>query len=191
MDKSVPSRLVDGGVYVIVFIGPETDLHHWGLYYHYNLDWVSGKDSKREGRYVPRGHKYHIRSMGSIDGKFIPEHAPTSGVLSSMYLIGLILIGIVPIQYQSPLDSEIRSLDNLVGITPNINCQTWVLDIIERLRRAGYVHTDYSRQQIQHEINQFGDKHLSDAYNAVQPRPIVQSALFSFPHELAANELQG
>ncbi|KAG6871513.1 hypothetical protein C0995_003878 [Termitomyces sp. Mi166 len=164
-------RLTDGGLYIIVFLGWEPGRSHWGLYHHYNIEWVPSQHSVGQGRYIPRGHKYHIRNAGS-DGKFIPDHAPTSGVLNSMYLIGLMLIGVVPRQYQTSLENEIRSFDHLVSITPDMRCRTWTLDTIQRLIAKGFVRNSFSRQEIEDEIQQFTDNNWDGAYRGARPRPI-------------------
>ncbi|KAG6898791.1 hypothetical protein C0993_004178, partial [Termitomyces sp. T159_Od127] len=176
MDIDGAERLIDGGIYITVFLSGELGKSHWGLYHHYKVDSVKSAFGEK---YVPRGCKYHIKNAGSSD-RFIPDHAQTSGVLSSIFLVGLVLIGIVPVQYQTSLDSEIRSSDDSVSTTPDINCQRWVLDTVMRLVSKGFLRNRYTRNEIENEIWQFATRHWDGAWDAQKPRPIEQSRLFGF-----------
>ncbi|KAG5640349.1 hypothetical protein DXG03_009103 [Asterophora parasitica] len=174
------NALEDGDLYVILFLNAAVGDCHWGLYHHYKNEWVpSTTPGSPKGRWVPKGHKYHVKNIGTSQN-WMADHATTSGVLSSMFLVGLLRIGNVPPTYQQGLDTIMRSLDNsLSHHTGEMTyCRTWTMGILSKLVAGGYVRTRYSGPQVFSHIEAFGQQQWAGAANADQPRPIAASPLF-------------
>ncbi|KAI9655214.1 MAG: hypothetical protein M1831_004924 [Alyxoria varia] len=157
------AKLEPGGLYVVLFLRGDPnpkDEFHWGLYLHQN----------DQG-----GTKYHIKNMAS---GWICEHAYTTGVFVSNFLVGLIQIARVPSSQVNYVDTLLRSYDNRLNESW-ITCRTWtfaLLPLLQQRQQNGFriLQCD-NLSQLEREIKDWGNANAKAATNNVQPRPFATS----------------
>ncbi len=156
----VDPRLVVGGIYIMVFLRDTPENLYWALYHHLTES---------------SGTKYHIKGIGVA---WIADHGTTSGVMRSMYLIGVMRIGYCAPQDYHKVDTIVRSVptDQAPPGYNSLTCRTWALHVV---RLLGSGSNDYVRcndiNALEQEVTKWGAENYNSAYVNEQPRPVENS----------------
>ncbi|KAK7676139.1 hypothetical protein QCA50_014924 [Cerrena zonata] len=166
--------LTPGGLYIALFLTstPGRRRFHWALYHHYSHSEQIDKDGNL--RTYNRGHKYHIRSLGE---GWIADHTPESGIMTSAYIIGLVLIGHIDPDIAQNVSQVATRYDGSLNDMAGVTCRVWLKIILQDLLDANLLKLAGSVAQLEEEIYQFGEQGEQDAMNGILPPPIWTSEL--------------
>lgn len=162
----IDARLVDGALYLMLFIRSDTidSGFHWATYHH--LDQVRG------------GVKRHIK--GSNENGWFYEAAQTRSVLKEFLLLGLMRIGHAT-DDGSAIENAMKSVPHSSGQAPEgydvLTCRTWLLAVLRVLQEDGVVQLA-SIAELEKEAWAWGAQELEGAFMARQPRPVTDSITF-------------
>jgi hypothetical protein len=109
------------------------------------------------------------------------DHQVVGDMLSTLFLVGLLRIGIIKNDDVSVVDNIITTLDTEVPHLSRGNmiyCRTWVTDNTRALVQQGLLTTSATDGEVWAHIENFGKENWAEAAQAIQPRPIVESSLF-------------
>lgn len=109
------------------------------------------------------------------------DHQVVGDMLSTLFLVGLIRIGVVHDEDLDTADKIIGALDAQVPLLSRGNqiyCRTWVTGVIRALVQQGFLKTSATDEQVWEYIENFGKEEWAGAAQAIQPRPIGESTIF-------------
>jgi hypothetical protein len=174
--------LVPGGLYVFLTMRSDAGDCHWGLYLHHSTHTASIPNTNTllspKQRIVHRGKKYHVRNLGE---GYMADHQVVGDMLSTLFLVGLVRIGVIHNDDLPVVDKVITSLDTQVPQLSRGNaiyCRTWVTGTTRALVQQGFLTTSATDGEVWAYIENFGREQWAGAAQAIQPRPIVESLLF-------------
>ncbi|KAF2796642.1 hypothetical protein K505DRAFT_335024 [Melanomma pulvis-pyrius CBS 109.77] len=158
---SLDDTLKVNGLYIMLFLRTSphtTNNFHWGLYLHRN---------PQQG-----GTKYHIKNQGS---GWIADHGPTSGVLKSFLLVGLLQIAAIPNNWEDHVDQQLRTYDSVLNDLSDMTCRVWIFLVLALLQKEvnGYKIlkcTDLTA--LEADIMAWGNQNAASADANHQPRPV-------------------